>query len=66
MKGITKVLIWIFGFITSYYVLVSVILGGAKLLSLLIGVDSAWNYVSSCNILATLIMVWVTIFKYHS
>lgn len=66
MKGITKVLIWIFGFITSYYIIASVITGGAYFLSLLIGTNSIWNYLSSCNILASIILIWVAIFKYHS
>lgn len=66
MKGITKVLIWIFGFITSYYIIASVVTGGAYFLSLLLGVNSVWNYLSSFNILASIILVWFAIFKYHS
>lgn len=72
MKGITKILIWIFGFITSYYILASVITGGAYFLSLLIGTNSIGNYLSSCSILAScgilasIIFIWVAIFKYHS
>lgn len=66
MKGITKVLIWIFGFITSYCIIASVITGGAYFLSLLTGTNSIGNYLSSCGILAFIIFIWVAIFKYHS